>query len=503
MPFPTYTASNSISLRRLFPVASYVGCAEIAVEYATEQSRECRPGCLFAALPGTHVHGRDFVAEAIERGAASILTDRPIPNINIPQCILPQPREAFARLCHSLHGLPTRSLGVIGVTGTNGKTTTCWLTRAILEQAGRRTGLLGTIEYSDSRHTEPSQLTTPSSAVLARWLAAAVHHGADCFALELSSHALEQGRAVGTGLDVAIVTNIERDHLDYHPHWDDYRAAKAKIAGLLKRGGCLVLNADQPGSLSLLGYLPRHAQAVTFGIEHDADITASRIAQTATGMTFELRSGIETVSVTSHLIGRHNISNVLAAAAAALHLGLSLPEIAAGVQALRFVPGRLQQIDQGQPFRLFIDYAHTAEALQRVLSTLRSTTDGRIICVFGAGGDRDRTKRAPMGAAASAADLVVLTSDNPRREDPSSIIEEIAVGVDPSRTILHRQPDRAAAIAYAIDCANPEDTVLIAGKGHETYQIIGERKIPFRDADVCMRLLAEKQVTSPSLQQPV
>lgn len=485
---PPASASIPISLRRLFPDASFVGCGEIVVTDATERSGDCRPGCLFAALPGTKVHGRAFVAEAVARGAIAVLSDRPLPDLSVPQCIVPDPRAAYARLCHTLCQWPSRRMGVVGVTGTNGKTSVTWLVRAMLQQAGRKTGLLGTIEYHDGDQGVDADLTTPDARSLARWLAAARTRGTTHMALELSSHALDQGRANGLELDVAIVTNITQDHFDYHGNYAAYRAAKAEIVRLLKRGGCLLLNADDPGSRSLLEETPPSAHALTFALEADADLCAREIEEHAGGSRFRVQVGAASAGFETSLLGRHNVSNCLAAIGAGLHFGLSLEELAAGIRSLPCVPGRLQPIACGQPFRVFVDYAHTEDALRRAIAAVRRITPGRVICLFGAGGDRDRSKRAGMGAAGALADVVVLTSDNPRSEDPQTILYDLLAGCVSSH--VHVDPDREQAIAWALQAARPGDAVLIAGKGHEKVQIIGRERIPFDDAAVCRKYLA-------------
>lgn len=505
MTSQTTPASIPVSLRRQFPDASFVGCAEIAVTDATDRSSECSPGCLFAALPGASVHGRAFVAEAVRRGAVAILADTPLPDVSVPQCILPEVRSAYSRLCHTLYAWPSRRLGTVGVTGTNGKTSTAWLTRAILEAAGRRCGLTGTIEYHDGCVATAADLTTPNPRTLARCLASTLRNGGRHAVMELSSHALQQERAAGLELDVAIVTNITQDHFDYHGTAEAYRQAKARIARLLKRGGRVVLNADDPGSRSLLELMPTASQATTFGLAEPADVTASRIETGPDGCRFELHAGIESVACETALIGTHNISNCLAAACAALHFGLSLSEIAAGFRRLNDVPGRLQAVNVGQPFQVYVDYAHTEDALRRAIAAIREITPGRVLCVFGAGGDRDRSKRPRMGAAAANADWVVVTSDNPRSEDPQTIIYDILAGCVASH--VHVDPDRERAIAWALEEARPGDAVLVAGKGHEKIQIIGQERIPFDDAAVCRRHLSRliplPHFLSPSgLRQP-
>lgn len=482
------SASIPVSLRRQFPDASFIGCAEIVVTAATDRSGDCTPGCLFAALPGTKVHGRTFVADAVARGAAAILTDAPLSNVRACQCIVADVRAAYSRLCHTLERWPSRQLGVAGVTGTNGKTTTTWLIRALLACVQRKCGLAGTIEYSDGDDAIDAPLTTPDARTLSRWLAAARDNNCSHFALELSSHALDQDRPAGLMLDAAVVTNVTQDHFDYHGTFDRYRAAKGRIAQLLKRGGRLILNADDPGSASLGELTPSTAHCHSFGIDAPADVQATRLDIGPHGSRFTVTAGTETSNFTTALLGRHNVSNCLAAACVGLHFGLSLAEIAAGIATLRQVPGRMQAIDCGQPFQVLVDYAHTPDALQRVVAAARQIAAGRVLCVFGAGGDRDRSKRADMGRAGAAADVVVITSDNPRSEDPQSIMYDLLAGCVAVQ--VHVDPDREAAIGWALRAAHPGDVVLIAGKGHERVQIIGNDRIPFDDAAICRKYLA-------------
>ncbi|MFV0442205.1 MAG: UDP-N-acetylmuramoyl-L-alanyl-D-glutamate--2,6-diaminopimelate ligase [Planctomycetaceae bacterium] len=485
---PSASETIPVSLRRQFPDASFIGCADIVISTATDRSGDCTPGCLFAALPGTNVHGRAFVTDAVERGATALLTDTPLPHVHLPQCIVADARAAYSRLCHSLAHWPSRRLGVAGVTGTNGKTSTAWLVRSILDSSQRRCGLTGTIEYSDGFNVDPAPLTSPDPRTLTRYLARARDNDCSHFALELSSHALDQGRASGLLLDAAIVTNITQDHFDYHGTFDAYRDAKARIAGYLKRGGTLILNSDDPGSLSVMGFTPGSARCLTFGIAEPADVQATQLELGPDGCRFTVTAGTESARFETSLVGQHNVANCLAACCAGLHFGLSLQEIAVGIAALRCIPGRMQSINCGQPFRLFVDYAHTADALRRTIAAARQLATGRVICLFGAGGDRDRSKRPEMGRAGATADVVVLTSDNPRGEDPQSILYDVLSGCVAAK--VHVDPDRERAIAWAIHQARPGDVLVVAGKGHETVQIIGRDRIPFDDAALCRKYLA-------------
>ena len=503
----------TVRLRQLFPSASFIGCADLRVRDAVCSSSEVTVGCLFAAVPGTTRHGREFVGEALQRGAKSLLLDRPLPECQLPQCIVPNVREAFAQLCHALFAHPTRHLGVVGVTGTNGKTTTTWMVRSILEAARGPSGLIGTIETSDGMGRAPARLTTPGSRDLASLLASTRRQKVKYAALELSSHALDQCRTAGTELDVAVVTNLTQDHFDYHGTFENYRLAKSRIFGHLKRGGTAVLNADDEAAMSLLP-LTGSSQVVTYGLHPDAQVRGEILDQSVEGTHFRVTAGTESTLCFTPLIGRYNVSNALAAIASCRQLGLSLAEMTTGLERLTLVPGRMQRVDAGQPFEVWVDYAHTEDGLRGAIAAVRPLVRGRLTVVFGAGGDRDPGKRAPMGSAAAEADMAIVTSDNPRSECPEAIAQQIVSGwtggsrLDFRPRFLGDAPlawtkahatgtffgcvilDRESAIRQAIHAAGPGDGVLIAGKGHEEFQIIGSEKRPFRDLEVSLEAIA-------------
>jgi UDP-N-acetylmuramoyl-L-alanyl-D-glutamate--2,6-diaminopimelate ligase len=489
MPASFTESATPVSLRRLFASASFVGCGDVAVSDVSDDSRECRPGCLFAALPGSRTDGLIHLQEAIHRGAKALLLSRPLPEVPLPQCIVPDVRRAYATLCEALFGYPSRRLGMVGVTGTNGKTTVTWMVRSILEAAGQPMGIVGTIEYSDGIESEPASLTTPCARTLAQWLAATASRATRYAAIELSSHSLDQSRAAGTLLDVAIVTNMTQDHFDYHGDFDHYRAAKGRIVEQLKRSGLVVLNADNPAAAAVGGATSQGVQVRTYGCVETADVEARDIRCSIGGSDFRLCCGVEEIDVHTSLIGLHNVSNALAAATAALHFGIPLSEIAEGIANLESVPGRLQRVAAGQEFNVFVDYAHTHDALERSIAAVRDLTEGRVLCVFGAGGDRDRSKRPLLGRAAGLADLAIVTSDNPRHEHPQAIIDEVLAGCRQVQVALHVESDRRAAIQWALENAGPADTVLIAGKGHESVQIVGDERRPFDDVEVCREIL--------------
>jgi len=480
-----------ISLRRLLPAAEFIGADDVWVASCSSDSRRVEPGDLYVALPGSVHDGHDFVAEAARRGAAAVLARRPLPGIGLPLCCVPDTRDAYARLCQALAGNPSERLRVIGITGTNGKTTTSCLLASVLSTAGYQVGLLGTLGGFDGLDFHNSTLTTPPPDELARWLARTAANGCSHAILEVSSHALDQSRVAGIRLDAACVTNVRRDHLDYHRSILDYRMTKSRLLGHLCGEGLTVVNADDSTSASYLADI--HGPVLTVGMHSAAEISASVIERFVSEQTFLLSAGSETLPVRTRMIGTHHVYNCLVAAAVGLAYGVDLATVARGLEAVDQLPGRLQRLECGQPFSVFVDYAHTPDALAGSLRTLREVVDGRLICVFGAGGDRDREKRPLMGRAVErGADLTVVTTDNPRTEDPQAIQEDILRGLKrPERTEVI--PDRAEAIYWALGQAEPGDCVLIAGKGHEKHQILGTTRVPFDDRQVAREWLYQMQ----------
>jgi UDP-N-acetylmuramoyl-L-alanyl-D-glutamate--2,6-diaminopimelate ligase len=478
-------------LQRLFPWASFVGCADIRVIDATERSDECGPHSLFAAIRGSRVHGADYVNDAIDRGALALLVDCPQPHVRVPQCVVQDVRRSFAELCAALAGHPSRRIHTCGITGTNGKSTVSWLVRSILTAAQRQTGLLGTIEYHDGLRSSPSALTTPDARKLASHLAAMVQQNTTHAVIELSSHGLDQNRIAGTELDVAVITNVTQDHFDYHGDMQSYSASKMRIAEHCKPGGTLVVNQDDPGCRELVSRLETPVPLITYGLEQPADVVADVLEETLSGSRIRITLDSETIEVHVPLVARHNVSNALAAAVVCRRLGCSLQEIQAGIESLAGVPGRLERIPSRLPIHVFVDYAHTDDALRRCVRFLRSLTTGRVICVFGAGGDRDRLKRPLLAKAAAEAELAVVTSDNPRSEEPMQIANDILAGFAGSHTKVHVELDRGGAIRWALRAAQPGDCVLIAGKGHESVQVIGAQQRPFDDRLMAGQALLE------------
>lgn len=484
----TCAPARGISLRQVLPDAVFAS-GEIFVSSCCADSRACRPGDLFVALTGTATNGHDHLAEAIARGAKAVLADRHLADCPLPVCFVDDVSNAYGHVCQAMAGNPARRLKIIGITGTNGKTTTSYLTASVLAAGGFRAGVLGTLGYFDGDEWGEAAWTTPPANVLANWMARMVANGCTHLVMEVSSHALDQQRVAGLGFDVACVTNVRRDHLDYHRTLSRYRKAKARLFDQLLPEGFAIVNIDDPVAESLLSQID--GPMLSVGMNSPAEISAVPVEQWPSEQTFLLSAEEETIPVRTPLIGAHNIANCLMATAIGLVYSIELPTIASGLEAIQRIPGRLERVECGQPFSVFVDFAHTPDALSGTLETLRAVTRGRLICVFGAGGDRDKSKRPLMGRAAeTAADLAVVTSDNPRTESPEAIISQILDGC--------RQPagvqtivDRRVAIEWALEQAQPGDCVLIAGKGHETYQLVGERKLSFDDREVARRWLYE------------
>ena len=452
-----------------------------------DDSRRVGTGWLFCAIPGTRVDGREFLEDASEAGAAAALLEEPVPECPLPQLVVPDARAATAHLAALFHGDPGRALDAIGVTGTNGKTTTVWLLRHLLGGLGPSAslGTLGRIGTDGVR--EAGRLTTPGPVELMEELARLRDEHADYVALEISSHALDQRRAEGLPLAAAVFTNLSREHLDYHADMESYRRAKLRLAGLVRPGGTCVVNAAEPAWSRLE---TGRARRLSFGPVPEADVRALDVEGGPGGSRWTLSAGGRSARVDLPLPGDFNVVNALGAAAAAIALGLGVEEAAARLSSAPQVPGRMEVLRR-DPFLVLRDYAHTPDAMERVLATVRPET-GRLLVLFGCGGDRDRGKRPLMGAVAvREADLVFLTTDNPRSEDPEAIVRDIEEGMEdvPHRVVM----DREAAIAAVLEEARPGEVVLLAGKGHEDYQIFGERKMHFDEAAIVTRVLDEAE----------
>lgn len=483
---------SSLSLRETLGPVSFVSAGDVVASSFCCDSRTLRPGDVFVAVSGTSHDGRSFVEAAVAAGATAVMLERPHPRINIPQCVVPDIRAAYAKICFAQQGNPQRNLTLAGVTGTNGKTTSTWLLRAVLESAGRTTGLLGTIEYSNGRTRTAASLTTPAPPQIAHHFADMARHRASHCVMEISSHALDQRRCAALPLAVAAITNITRDHFDYHGDADTYRTAKSRIAQLLQPGAPLLIGIDDPGCRTVMDQLPPDANVMTFGFAETAQSRVELVSTTPQSQALRLHLNSGTIEFVTSLVGRHNALNHLTAAAMAESLGVDLPAIADSLSGVTEIPGRMERIDLGQSFTVLVDYAHTPDGIAHCLATARTLTPGRTILVFGAGGDRDREKRPLMAQAASAADAIIVTSDNPRSESPAKIIDEICQGFV-SLEHVHTCVDRSMAIQKAVSLAQPGDVVIIAGRGHESIQQIGSRAISFDDRKVTRRILREMQ----------
>lgn len=447
-------------------------------------SRRVREGDLFLALPGSNVDGGEFVPEAIARGAKAVLSPRERPaSATVTWVRVERPRAAAGKIAREWFGRPDESLLLVGVTGTNGKTTTTYLLESIATAAGRRAGRIGTLGVAFSGREIPSERTTPESVDFFETLAAMRDAGVELVAAEVSSHALTLGRVEGARFAAAAFLNLGRDHLDFHETVDAYFDAKAVLFERLGESDRAVLPADDPAGAAMA----RRTRGVvsTFGRSPSAAIRITRETSSLAGSTAILDTPKGPIAVRTSLVGRYNLDNVAAAAACALALGWETGAVARGIAALTRVPGRLEAVDGDQPFAVLVDYAHTEQALARMLAAVREVCAGRLILAFGCGGDRDRGKRAGMGrAAAAGADVLVVTSDNPRSEDPDAIAREVVAGIAEVPGAVSRCRvivDRAAAIAASVAEARPGDAVIVAGKGHETTQSFDGRSIPFDD----------------------
>ena len=471
-----------MKLREVMAGAGVPAVADVEISDLAYDSRAVRPGTLFFCVPGFTSDGHDFAPRAVENGAVALVVERPL-ELGVPEVRVDSVRAAMAPAAAAFNGDPTSELDVVGVTGTNGKTTTAFLVRALLEAAGRQTGLLGTVTSVVGGEERAVVRTTPEAIDLQRDFAEMRAGGDVACAMEVSSHALELRRADAIHWAVAIFTNLTQDHLDFHPTMEDYFTAKRRLFEAGPRAA--VINVDDPYGRRLAAELP---EAITFGIgSPDAGLRATDVAFALTGSTFT----VDGLDLRTPLPGRFNVLNALGALAAARALGVADDVSAEALATAGRVPGRFEPVDAGQPFAVLVDYAHTPDSLENVLRAAREIARRRVIVVFGAGGDRDRGKRPLMGRAARAlADLVVVTSDNPRSEDPEAIIAEIKAGTGNGPGV-ETMVDRRAAIARAVAAAEEGDVVVIAGKGHEQGQEFeGGRKIPFDDVTVAREALA-------------
>ena len=452
-------------------------------------SRQVEPGDIFVALKGAVCDGHDFIKDAIAAGAGCIISQRPFSSGKTEVIIVEDTAAAAAVLSQVLSGNPASKLINLAVTGTNGKTTVAFMVRSIIEKAGKKCGLISTIAYDTGSDNIPAELTTPDCITIADKQRQMVDAGTGYMITEASSHGLSQGRLAGIDFRAAAFTNLSGDHLDYHKTTENYLAAKSRLFEGLCPQATAVLNKQNPFSVKIAE--KTKAKVLWYAVDEPADITAHTESINIDETVFDINYAGQTQTIRTSLLGAHNISNNLAAAGLCLAAGFDLPAVAVGLSAMKAVPGRLEKVDWDGDFTVLVDYAHTDDALSNVLEALRPLCRGKLIVVFGCGGDRDRSKRPRMAAVAERlADILVVTSDNPRTEQPEFIIGEIVTGFeDPTADTVIIEPDRQQAIKMAMQTAGKDDIVLIAGKGHETYQIIGDKKFDFCDKTVAQKYM--------------
>ena len=497
--FPRLACPRLMQLKLLaesIPVREILGSLEREIDGIFYDSRRVQKNGLYVAMRGAHVDGHQFTDQAIERGAAAIVVERPESHTRATALVVPDSRAALADLAFTFFKKPALRLKMAGVTGTNGKTTTTFLIKHILESAGMPSGLIGTVRYEIAGRILPATRTTPESLDLQEMLSQMLNAGCKAAVMEVSSHALAQDRVRGLEWDVAVFTNLTQDHLDFHGTMSDYFEAKARLfTGLKqqvqKKNASAVINLDDPHGEKLVTRLGHDVAIVTYGHSPRADFRASNYRAEFTGTSFQLDARGKIYLVRVPLIGRFNVSNAMAALAAACSLGVGLREAVLSLAKAPQVPGRLEAVPAKRQFQVFVDYAHTDDALLNVLKTLRELEPRRLIVVFGAGGDRDKQKRPLMGRVADQfANFSIVTSDNPRKEDPLAIIADVKKGF--RSTNFEAIADRTEAITRAIALAQPRDIILIAGKGHETYQEFADHTIPFDDRQVALRALENR-----------
>lgn len=464
-------------------------------------SRAVRSGYVFFAIPGTMQDGRRFIPDAAAKGAVAVVTESPrggklaVPPGVVP-VLVPHARRALSRASSLFYGEPSKSLAVVGVTGTKGKTTTCHMVKSVLDACGEKTGLIGTIHNIVGDEERPVTRTTPESTDLHSLMREMVDLGSTAATMEVSSHALALGRVEDLRFRAAVLTNVGRDHLDFHGTVENYAGAKRRLFEMLPEGGVAVLNRDEP----MYEFFREAVRVplVTYGLAGGAEVTAGGLRMDGNGSEFDLRAGGRSEKVRLGLPGRFNIYNALAAAAAAYGMGKDLAAIARGLSGTPGVRGRVEVVKAPGDFAVWVDYAHTPESLENILSLAREVAKGRVIAVFGCGGDRDSGKRPEMGKiAGDIADYVVITDDNPRTEDEDQILDQLEEGLRASAHAsgFSRKKDRAEAIRLAVEMAGPGDIVVIAGKGHETYQEFRDCVIDFDDASVAAKAMRERAGT--------
>jgi UDP-N-acetylmuramyl-tripeptide synthetase len=482
------------------PERRQIGVENPEIETVAYDSRRVVPGALFVCIRGERFDGHDFIGEAVRKGARALLVDRPDRIDGYPSgttvVVVPDTRQALPILANRFFGYPSRDLKLVGVTGTKGKTTTTYLIEGTLRNAGLDTGVIGTLGARVRGAAVPLDRTTPESVDLQELLARMVGEKVSAAVMEVSSHALVMRRTEGCEYDVGVFTNLTHDHLDFHHTLDEYLDAKLMLFLAYPRASgkrfTAVVNADDPSAGRVIE--ATHGDVITYGVQSRADIRASNVCANAAGVSFEVQSPAGAFHVDLALGGAFNVYNSLASIGAALALGLDVDAIKRGLESVPAVAGRFESVDSGRGFAVIVDYAHSPDSLENVLKSARELTPQRLIVVFGCGGDRDRAKRPVMGRiAADLADMCIITSDNPRSESPEAIINEILAGTNGARASVEAITDRREAIKHALDSARAGDLVIVAGKGHETYQIFEDRTIHFDDREVVRELLSGRR----------
>ncbi len=474
------------------------GDGDVKVFDVTHDSRQVRTGSVFVAVRGLKIDGSVFARQAQERGAAGIISEgEPPADLSVGWIKVEESRRALALASAEVHQHPSRSLQLVGITGTNGKTTTAYLIEAIADAAGDTGAMLTTVESQIGSTRRKAERTTPEASDTQRFLREAVEAGCRVAVMECSSQALDLRRCDGLQVNLAVFTNLTRDHLDYHHTMDEYFKAKLGLfdGTIGDKPNIAIINVDDSYGVQLSQDLARESRrVVTYALDSDADVRATDIEISLDGMRFQVTSPAGSQTFKSPLVGRPHIYNILSAVACGLELGYGLEVIARGISSCAGAPGRFERVEHDGDFAVVVDYAHTDDALLNVLRTARDVAKGRIITVFGCGGDRDRSKRAPMGeAAASLSDLIILTSDNPRSEDPLRILADVEIGLRSVGKPFEKIADRREAIFRAVSEARSGDVVLIAGKGHEDYQIIGDKILRFDDREVAVEALENRR----------
>ena len=480
----------STLVHHLESMGTYNLC-DVEITGITNDSRKVRPGYLYVAIKGYKADGHNFIKKSLECGAQAIVSEEKLSlDTSIPQIVVRNTRKALSSLSCCFYNNPSQKINVVGVTGTNGKTTTTFLTKSIIEKAGYEAGLIGTINYQIGEKMITAQETTPESVELQRLIAEMVEAKIKFAVMEVSSHSAIQHRIENIDFKTAVFTNITAEHLDYHKTISNYMNAKVELFKNLRKDSFAVLNADDEFSEYFADRT--NAKILWYGIKNDADIKAEICRESTSDIMIKLKYSGKEIDMKIPFVGVHNVYNVLAAVASAISLGFELDVIKSGIETAPTVPGRLESVPCNRGFEVVVDYAHTPHALETVLQALRNLVKGRILLVFGCGGDRDKEKRPLMGRIADEkSDIFWLTNDNPRSEDPLNIIDGIKAGIKPGRS-FHTQINRHKAIADALSEATDGDLVLVAGKGHEKYQIIKDTIIPFDDREVIKAILSGK-----------